>query len=62
MTSRIECSPRKIKRIKKDKENQNNKNNQNTDEKYNEDLAYNFYRFIIHPMILRLKNQKGTIL
>lgn len=57
MSIRAECSPRKIRRIRKDAENQDNKNE---DSECQEDLAYEFYRFIIHPMILRLPSQKGT--
>lgn len=77
MTSRTECSPRKIKRIKKETESKNNdknnkkendneesrqnkKNNgQDNDDNSDTDIVYNFYRLIIHPMILRLNNQKG---
>lgn len=58
ISRRAECSPRKIKRIKTEAENSDNDNG---DSQCSEDLVYNFYRFIIHPMILRLKSQKGTI-
>lgn len=95
MTSRAECSPRKIRRIqkkkkegedekmdkndkengKKDNDNKDNVKKDNSDkddrdkdsgDKKNDDeeskgnLVYGFYRLIIHPMILRLKSQRGT--
>lgn len=57
MTNRTECSPRKIKRIKKETESKNN----NDEDSESNQLVYDFYRFLIHPMILRLNSQKGTV-
>lgn len=52
MISRTECAPRKIK-IKK-------KQGEKEDSKSDNEQIYQFYRYYIHPCILRLKNDKGT--
>lgn len=52
MTSRSQGSPRKIKRtIQED-----------TDSQSRNTLKYQFYRNIIHPTILKLKNEIGNMM
>jgi len=48
MNTRIECSPRIIKRI-------------NTKEKVDDVLKYDFYRQINHLSIMRLDNEAGIV-
>lgn len=50
MACRYECLPRKIKRA--------TTQNEDTPESKNEQ-TYQFYRNIIHPLILKLNNEKG---
>lgn len=51
MATRVDCLPRKIKRIKAQADSE--------EESKDDEKTYSFYRNIIYPSILRLNNEKG---
>jgi len=52
MISHIECSPRRIKRIK---------TQEKSETLPKDEQAYTFYKLIIHPSIIKLKNERGNM-